>query len=201
MKKQYALLFMLIFFQQISNAQISIADTSLAWFTTHDIAPLGNAQHWANKIYYTGRDTIIDNKVNFIFESINSNSGIKTAYNVLKENNNYYYENNLLYNFDAQVGDTLYTNSYGTHYYYIEDIDSVLVHNNYRKYIHCTTDSIPMPYGYMTNIDWIEGIGAVHYGVLSIHTPDMGFGMSFCGVEKSGKKIYPDTIGICGSKF
>lgn len=196
MKKLYSFLFTFFLVMQTSFAQVSFIDTSLTWYVNHDISPLGNHHHWEDKIYYTGKDTMIGIKENYVFESINSNSGTITTYYISQDSNKYYLSENLLYDFGAQTGDTVFVNSTEVEYYYIESIDSILIDNIYRKRLNFMSN---IRAGNFINVSssWIEGIGCDLLGILSVYTTDVGFGPSFCGVEKSNRKIYPDTIGTC----
>ncbi|MCB2196440.1 MAG: T9SS type A sorting domain-containing protein [Bacteroidetes bacterium] len=77
----------------------------------------------------------------------------------------------LLYDFNKQVGDTIYHDKYGSYYSVIKDIDSIQIEENYRKKYKVDN------HWYYHNPDYIvEGIGSIKNGLLGHIT-----GIPTCG--------------------
>ena len=190
-----------------TNTFVSLIDTNLVWYINHDIYPHNLHLSWQHNYRFIGADTVINNETYHLLHRqgiahdgssiydyyISENTDGKNY--LLHQSQNKY----LLYDFGAGIGDTLYRDSTNTVYYYVYDKEVITVDNTLRRKLYIHTNWLG-PFG-SPDFVWVEGIGNDYGGVLSHFAPDVGFGMSLCGVEKNGVRIYPDAIGVCHSGF
>jgi len=193
--------FLLLFFVvkiNLSSAQTyvyhSLIDTNLAWYNAHDIAPLGRPTHWEWQSKVSS-DTSIKNGESYrkVYRLKNYSSNQYESFITSDGSKNFYTFNDnkktLLYNFGANVGDTLYWSPGDTVYSKVISIDSIVINNELRRILSIYSNwHGPHWFGY--NDYWIEGVGSYRFGLLSAFSEDIGFGLSFCSVYEKNVMLY-----------
>lgn len=175
------------------------SDTSLYWFAAHDNTSLSGTTHSETSEHFLGRDTMINGRQ----YAVTYNSLQRRHFREDAQHRIYALDPNdtvetLLYDFSAQVGDTIFFRGFigdSTHmtrsfYYAVDSINSVDINGSPRRAIHVNTNIPSGVQGYYLSLTWIEGIGEQHYGLHSVFVTDLYNGYSFCGVYQDTAYIY-----------
>jgi hypothetical protein len=184
----------LVSLSALSQVRYPIIDTSLTWYHHREecVDPYaGTFNRYNYTFYFKGQDTVINgrtyNKTNrdIMVRMDTFNRYYLTCYTCDSES--------LLYDFNARVGDTIYTNpSDSSKYYAILSFDTNTIINgsNRRHYnVFCHDNSL---LGNGMPNDWIEGIGGTWKAMGNYNCPNQGQGCSddFCGVSLQNTFIY-----------
>lgn len=185
------ILFILTIFLGMSNIKCqeyqykTFIDTNFVW--SHAFFALSGPHTpytYYVRNYFTGSDTTINDKIYY-----KHTQGLIRS----EEKRFYFYDEGLnkdvlILDFDAKVGDTIFSNKY--YNYFVDSIDTVLVNNTYRKRLFVSSDFLN-PGGFGFKLIWIEGIGNINYGIKGLYTSSMGFYQNFCGFSEKGIRVYP----------
>lgn len=174
---------------RFASAQVphySIIDTSLEWHYTHDV---GHGGQICDYFFIRPGDTVIGSNiyhlaVDFSQFWIRQDSSQRC----------YIYQptgDRLIYDFGAQVGDTIYYTPGGTQYYLIDSVYTTMINGNPRRTLnYFAHDSVANYSGIIGT--WIEGIGDVTYGLIP---PALIWYGPYLGVTQSGQVLYlADTM-------
>ena len=142
-----------------------LIDTTKRW-STADVYTAGGGSKYS--FYHKfGNDTIINNQIyTTIYRSFEENMTEWELHGFIRETDQKYYLRNLAnevglaYDFDVNVGETLFIDNPFTFYPFeanVIEIDSIYLEpaNQYRKRI-----KLHGPYGYYYEESWIEGMGS-----------------------------------------
>lgn len=184
----------------------SIIDVNQEWeaLTCPICRQYPNSSYWTVTVSFAAQDTLIDSLIYREIDNkhVREDNGrfyllVVTQHRI---NNNVFTDSTekLLYDFNAEKGDTLYMNNPGyvntlgePNYYAILEVDSIMVNGTWRKRLEVYSD---MPSAVANQYYWIEGIGNSIYGVLSYWSPVMAQDYYFCGVrDKSNGQILFDN--------
>ena len=188
MRKPFGLCFifiLLIFFKTESqtNTYFAFPDSNAVWHEHFHSNNSGTDSHY--QYGYLGGDTVLNNKTwHKIYQEVNclvnpvmtySNSVLMGALREDSAKRIYYYNMNTsfvnaqkdsvykLYDFSAQIGDTIKFGPFPYYYYnylVLDSIDSAYTYNKYRKQYHLSPG----------NETWIEGIGSLR-GLFTVINP------------------------------
>ena len=186
---------LILFFIQISQAQTytyqSLINTDASWHSRCQSGGINMTATWYNNVYFKGQTRTVNGKT---YQELNSRQLIREdglKYWYLSDTVNY--REHLLFDFGANVGDTLYTYNYNYvdsgGVYAITQIDTILVHNTLRR--RFTVESNFWNPSNLITFHWIEGVGDDFYGILS-QFADIGF-CRFCGMKLNQNLSYPSN--------
>jgi hypothetical protein len=197
--KYFALLLCLSGMSHVCKAQafidITASDTSLYWFASHDPTSNNGTSHYETDEHFIGHDTIIHGLQYAI-----TYNGLQRQF--LRSDSQKVYAldlqdtiDNLLFDFGAQIGDTLrfhgFLLSHSENYFYaIDSVDSVVVHGSLRRRLHVSSDIENTSPTDFYGFTWIEGVGERNFGLHSIFVSDINNGYSFCGQYQYSAYIY-----------
>lgn len=109
----------------------------------------------------------------------------------------------ILYDFNVQVGDTVFHDNYGSFFSIIEAIDSVEVNGEYRNRYKISPGSRNSNYYFPDDEYWIEGIGSIKTGLLGhitmVPTCCYQFWEHICFKENEVVKYLNPTFSDCSA--
>lgn len=166
-----AAIFLISMYSYAQSIYYPLIDIGKTWHILH--------HNWGSTLIYTYRcdgDTLINNSVYKILFStedefagnwikhgyIREDEDKKVYYSPYHGNDSLFYDPAMVYDFNAEINDTLLISSFAYNYpneleIVITEIDSVLIGDNFRKKI-----SFECGYNYFFENSWIEGIGSLN---------------------------------------
>ncbi len=179
--KKFTLLFVILLANYAFSQKYAPFSSKGSWNVVDQHSILVNDQFKSDTLisrYFLSGDTLIDNNryVKLNVENINPASSPRTIGALREDNKRVYYRGEqfgggqpfgsdyefVLYDFNKQIGDTIFHDSYHSVYSVIKGIDSVQIDLSYRKRYQIESNNIyDFPEEY-----WIEGIGNVNSGLL-----------------------------------
>ncbi|MBS1596157.1 MAG: T9SS type A sorting domain-containing protein [Bacteroidetes bacterium] len=180
-----------------SNSYLPLNDSTQIWYSSYCQCGLGGGTR-VTKTYHFGADTVIGS---FTYLKAKATEGYDEYIRQDTSGRYYLYATDreyLLYDFNAVAGDSFTVDPISHNYYKVDSTDAVLIDGSLRKRVWCKTNyGLPQaPQGAIVPIQWVEGVGS-SMGLISVFERSAGFVYSYCGVQKEGRKIYPDTVGKC----